>query len=152
MNGAGSLVSSNSMYNNRTIEIEEMFDGGYYPEKRLWVAVVLTALTEYQDSCQRAALAWKVHNGKPVNRVFLSTLQAIRKDCGTAWFRQICMIAGVDQKTVFKKFDSYDEKHGILDIRFTERDEIVSRYYIEKIKNKQHRIRTKCKGKRLRSA
>ena len=65
------------------------------PEQRLWCAIILSALTEYET------LLRSRNSSKP-----------LRKQCEGAWFRHVCDCAGVEHSVVIRKLDQLDAKYG----------------------------------------
>lgn len=102
------------------------------PETRLWCAIILSTLVEYQEWLQRISSAWH-RDQRPVPRGYLYAVQCIRKQCGNEWFVNICELAGVSLHQVVRRFDSLDREFCIASIPFEEAMErIVSPWELRK--------------------
>lgn len=112
-----------------------------YPEQRLWTAVLLATLTEYEMTLKRIKEAWRM-TGRPVSRNFLMELYSIRHECRHEWFRHICEMANWPPERILGKFNEFDKQYELSSVKFSATDNAVTRYQIRKIKD----------AKRLRKA
>ncbi len=117
----------------------EPFDNDGYPETRLWAAVVLQSINEYEHLLQRIQGTWLSSN-RPVNRAHYEALANVREQCKSTWFVQVCELAGFDQLSVLNKFSNLEKMYGLINVVFTEQQSVVSRYMREKQRRSLYRV------------
>lgn len=106
---------------------------GYCPERRLWCAVIISAMEEYIEWLSRINTSWAVHQ-RPVNRNFRFSLMHIRKQCKTEWFHMICEMADFSVDRVARKFDALDREFCLSQIPFEDEPErFMSQWALRKI-------------------
>ena len=111
-------------------------EAGFYAERRLWCAVVISTVEEYVEWLNRINNSWNVHQ-RPVDRSFKFSLHHIRRQCKTQWFQIICEMADFSADRVFRKFNELDKEYCIEQIPFQDEPErFMSQWAIRKI-NKQ---------------
>jgi hypothetical protein len=101
----------------------------YFPERRLWVAVILAAITEYEDQLTHISKLWFADK-KPLSHFFINSLRMIKHEVYHDWFRHVCDLADIDQSHIIRKIKNLDLEHKLSEIRFLEQDANVSRFKI----------------------
>lgn len=89
------------------------------PELRLWLAVIIMTVCEYEEMLNRIVNTWKKYR-QPINRLRLNELYSLRFECRNPWFDYICEMANISPAIVFRRFDRLDEKYAIHSIKFTD--------------------------------
>lgn len=112
-------------------------DGGYYPEKRLWVAVVLETLAEYEAQLNQIKQI-RQSSVQPVNRIFFFAIKRLRYECDHSWFKNICWLADIDPARVYAKFDELDIKYKLRKTNFTEIATVIPRERMGRVR-REHR-------------
>lgn len=106
---------------------------GFYPERRLWCAVVISTIEEYTEWLGRIQNAWSLSQ-KPVDSGFKFSLQHIRRQCKTEWFESVCGMADISADVVAKKFDQLDKEYCLKQIPFQDEPErFLSQWALRKI-------------------
>lgn len=106
------------------------------PENRLWMAVLIAAITEYEDLCVRIESSWN-REQRPVNPAYRYALERIRQECDTAWFRAVCDMANVPRATVMRKLDQLDKDHCVRAIPYADQPPpTLSDWQRRKLRNK----------------
>lgn len=111
-------------------------DGSVFPEKRLWTAMILNALVDYELKLTNIQNMW-LATKKPVGQWMHVELRILRYEMEHDWFKQICVIADQSYIAVIKKLDAMDEEYGLRKILFTDDDTRVTRYQINKLKSQK---------------
>lgn len=110
-------------------------DEGTYPERRLWTAVVLFAIVEYEEQLRHIRKLWDADR-KPVARFLLSALQKLRYEIRHPWFARACDLAERDQRDVVRRIRTLDQQYGLAEIEFTDQESRITRYQTEKAKKR----------------
>lgn len=97
------------------------------PERRLWAAVVVTALEEYEDWCRSAEKHWRMWNS-PVPIAYYHELQDMRRHCMHRWFGVVCALADVEQEWVIARFDSIAKEYCINSLPFDHGGELLTEW------------------------
>lgn len=99
----------------------EMEDGEYptYPERRLWSAVILATIHEYEEWLLRIESTWN-NRQQPVNLSYFQALRIIRHECGNDWFAHICEMAEIAPDLILTKFDRLDREYCVRSIPRTD--------------------------------
>lgn len=92
-------------------------DIGMYPEQRLWCAVILEALKEYEEYLQRISIVARTTK-QPVDSTYRRGLAAIRRECAHKNFEFICELAQIPFKQVQTRFDRLDKEYCLSSIQF----------------------------------
>jgi hypothetical protein len=108
-------------------------DGSIYPEKRLWTAIILFALVEYEDILKHIQKLW-TSNKKPVSRHFHTQLRMLRYEIEHSWFQNICDIADQPHVSVLGKLKHLEDTYGLKSVNFSNDDTRITRYQIRKNK------------------
>lgn len=109
-----------------------------YPEMRLWAAIVLNTVAEYELWLRRMQTDWLLNKGKLIRRSLYITLKDIEKEVRHSWFDQVCELAGVSQDIVINKLAQLDKQYGLLNMRFTDSPEFISEYAMRKARKRQY--------------
>lgn len=89
------------------------------PEVRLWAAIVLVTVEEYEEWLKRIQSAWLMH-GQPVRWEYAWTLRRLRYEINHQWFRSICDHANTEHSAVRKRILELEAKYGLHNVRFAE--------------------------------
>ena len=116
-----------------------------YPEQRLWTAIILFTIQEYEDTLALVKKLWTTENG-PVSKYYLQTIRSIRYECRHSWFGHICEHANFHQDVLLKKMKQLDMQYGLAEVEFTDEDNVVTRYQVRR--SMQARDRRGMKVKR----
>jgi len=107
-----------------------------YPEKRLWVAVVLATFDEYEEWVLRICKIWQTQ-GRPISEAYFDELRRIRRECHNHWFARICELADVPLTRVFDRFDEIEKDCGLSGVpHTTDNCRVISRWFIRKSRKK----------------
>lgn len=120
MNAMSNLIAFPGVRNQTVIQLEADTVESY-PEQRLWCAVIMSALDEYQDCLQRISSSWHTHQ-RAVNRNYLEVLRNVRKSCDTPWFGMVCELADISPHRVIQRLDSLDREFCLSAIPFETED------------------------------
>ena len=110
-------------------------DAGTYPEKRLWVAVVLFALVEYEEQLKHIRKLWDAER-KPITRFLLSSLQKLRHEIRHPGFARACELAEREQADVIRRIRALDKQYGLAEVEFTDSESRLTRYQADKAKKR----------------
>lgn len=105
-------VESRSM-----LRMDDVEECPTFPECRLWQAVIIHTIDEYEGWLKRIQANW-LRWGQPVDRAYYHMLQTIRHETAHAWFAHICCIADIPQSRVLKKFSQLDKQYGLINVVF----------------------------------
>lgn len=97
----------------------------YYPEERLYLAIIIQAICDYESNLQRIQAAW-LKNGEPVERNHADNLRVIRYECQGNGFQNFCLLADVPISKIFRKFQTLDKQYGLINVKFTDHDRIIT--------------------------
>ncbi len=112
-------------------------DGGsVFPEKRLWTATILNAITDYEEQLRNIRSIME-KTGKAPGQWMHSELRILRYEIEHDWFKQICLTADQSHGAVLYKLDALDKQYGLREIIFSDDDTRVTRYSINKAKRQQ---------------
>lgn len=100
-----------------------------YPERRLWVSVILYTITEYEAHLRAAAQIWKTR--RMPGRQAQLTIRNIRYEVLHDWFRHVCDLAGFEQTDVVRKIRALETQYGFAEIQFSGADG-PTRYAVRK--------------------
>ncbi len=89
------------------------------PELRLWVAIVLVSLEEYENWLKRIQAAWLMR-GQPVSYDYGSTIRRLRFEMEHPWFRHICDLANREHCDVISRLTVLEKKYGFHNVQFAE--------------------------------
>lgn len=89
------------------------------PELRLWVAIVLTSIEEYEGWLKRIQTQWLLH-GQPVAYEYGSTIRRLRFELEHEWFRHICDLANREHCDVIARIASLEKRYGFHNVRFAD--------------------------------
>lgn len=106
-------------------------NGGYYPERRLWAAVIVETLAEYEEQLRRIKYCREA-SPHPVNRIFFQAIKRLRYECEHAWFQNICWLANVEPSSVYVKFDELDAKYQLRRTNFTDMATVIPRERLDR--------------------
>ncbi len=93
-----------------------------YPERRLWCAVIISTMEEYEEWCIRIHTGWHVKQ-KPVSGSYKFAIQHIRRQCKGEWFQTICELADFPASRMSARFDQLDKEYCIAVIPFEGEDQ-----------------------------
>jgi hypothetical protein len=128
---------SNTNYGNDTDSYSYYTDTSATPEIRLWLAIILQALTEYQEWLHRIQQQWLLH-GEPVDGTYANTLRRVRYECEHEWFKHVCDLADISHDAFMRKLIDFEKTFGLCNVRFTDvGGEIMSAYSEKLIKRKR---------------
>ena len=113
----------------------ESENSGGFPEIRLWAAIILNTLHEYEGLLTTIQTSWQIRK-RPVNRLHLHGLNNIRRECADPWFRHVCDMAGTVASKVIAQLNKLDERYFLKDYEFTPRASIVSIYSLSRHKRR----------------
>jgi hypothetical protein len=99
--------------------VEVASTGEDFPEMRLWKAIVIQAIHEYEEWLGRIQREWLKY-GEPVDIKLYNTLQLVRYECTCHWFRYVCDMADVEHEQVMRKFIQLEKHYGLINVRFGE--------------------------------
>ena len=108
---------------------------GTYPEKRLWTAVILYALTEYSEQLIHIRKLWDAER-KPVARFLLSALQKLRYEMRHPWFGHMCDLAERDQSSIVARIKMLDKQYDLAGVEFTDAEDHITKYQTDKAKKR----------------
>lgn len=106
---------------------------GYEPERRLWCAVMISAIDEYTEWLHRINVQWNSFN-RPVNPDYKFSLKHIRRQCRSEWFQAVCEMADFSPDRIFAKFDALDREYCLHQILFADESErFMSQWALRKL-------------------
>jgi hypothetical protein len=116
-------------------DFPESDEGDYrnYPERRLWVSIVLFALQEYEDTLAMVQKIWS-ETRAPVSKFYLQNIRELRYEMQHDWFTYICDLGDISQHQVLRKIKQLDLKYKFADVEFTREGYFVTRFQLKKIK------------------
>lgn len=89
------------------------------PEKRLWVAVILQTVAEYEEWARRIDRFHAVMKTEvPIE--FQEALEVVRRECMHQWFQHVCDMAEVRPSQVFERFKVIDRDYCVNHVPFAE--------------------------------
>ncbi len=103
-----------------------------YPERRLWVSIILFAIQEYQDTLALIQKQW-TSSKAPVSKYYLQCIRSMRHELRHEWFNHICDLADVSQHQVLRKIKEFDFKYGLAEVEFTDEDTMVTRHHMRRM-------------------
>jgi hypothetical protein len=106
-----------------------------YPERRLWMAIILHAITEYEEQLRHIQKLWKADR-KPVSKHLLTFLRGLRYEVRHDWFRHVCDLANIDQSHVISRIKQLDEQYHVAQVKFSGEDTMATRYQLMKAKKR----------------
>lgn len=106
-----------------------------YPERRLWCAVVINLLHEYESWLQRIMLLWQTEN-KPVPAALHNEIKDMRKHCTHRWFGVVCALADITQSMVIARLDRLDKDYCLASISFDETEQVIAYWRKRNLKRK----------------
>lgn len=116
------------------------FENEGYPEQRLWQAIILATLNDYEEWCRRIESSWN-HMQQPVNRDFKYALDGIRRECTDKWFQQICDLAQIARPSIFRQFDKFDKEYCVNVIPIASQPfQVLSEWQARKNRHKQLKL------------
>ncbi len=103
-----------------TNEVEEidMSPALIYPEQRMWAAVALLLIEDYEVKLTEAHRIWFDNKRKPDSGILL-TLRQLRRVAGSPWFRTVCEYVNVHEDHITTKLDKLDKAYELEKIQFT---------------------------------
>lgn len=104
-----------------------------YPEQRLWTAVLLFSIQEYEEHLIRMWKVWEADR-RPISKHFLSHIRGIKYEIQHEWFQHICDMAGRDHRAILWKLKQLELKHRFSEIKFSDQDTSVSRYQLRRMR------------------
>lgn len=119
----------------RAFEMEPT-PGSYFPENRLWCAIVLQAIADYECSLSRIVRKWS-RTREALDAVFYYTTMEIRRECTHRWFAFVCEHAGVRVSDVLRRLTLLDETYCLRHIKFVGTDRALSERKIRGIRNRR---------------
>lgn len=114
-------------------EIEDDADCANYPERRLWLAVIVQALEDYEGLLQRIESAWN-QTRRPVNRQLWIEACEVRRHCEHSLFEAICEHAGIPHRRILLKLNHFDREYCFNVIPVETRAEIRSAWQIRQFR------------------
>lgn len=118
-------------------QLSPEFDTGpLYPERRLWIAVIVQALVEYEELLRNIHKTWEAFR-RPIHRSFYWSIRQIKHEAQDPWFGHICDMADVSQAVVVQKLSALDKKYKFGEVEFTDDHAVPTRYYIRKHKKER---------------
>lgn len=105
------------------------------PEKRLWVAVILASVQEYEEQLQVIHKMWSADH-KPIAKQFQNQLKMLKYEMSHEWFRHVCEMADWDFYSIRGKLNALEEKYRLDEVEFTTEDSVILRFQIKKLRNR----------------
>lgn len=87
------------------------------PEVRLWAAIIIRTLHEYEYWLFNAQQAWLEFH-EPVHPHYAMNLREIRHELTHVWFGHICDNADIDVCAVMKRICRLEREYGFINIVF----------------------------------
>lgn len=106
-----------------------------YPERRLWTAVILSAVLEYEQQLQHIQKLWTATH-RPLAKGLLNHLRSLRYEIRHDWFRHVCDLADIDQSHVVRRIRELDQRHLLHEVKFTDEDTLPTRYQMRKARKR----------------
>lgn len=103
----------------QSIRMEGFIADHKIPELRLWVAIVLVSIEEYEEWLKRIQSAWLRH-GEPVSYEYGATIRRIRFELEHPWFRHICDLANREHSDVLSRLTQLEARYGFHNVRFAD--------------------------------
>mgnify|MGYP001616459402 CR=1 FL=1 len=112
--------------------VQEPIDApAIYPEKRLWIAIILNTVYEYEDQLKVIQKLWGAGGSrKALSKHFLTSLRSIEYEVRHEWFNHVCDLADFDQARVIRKLKELDTEYKLSQVTFAAEDHIVTRYQV----------------------
>lgn len=96
-----------------------------YPERRLWLSVVIQAIADYEGACYRIESTW-VKTQRPVARELHLELESVRRQICHEFFNTVCDLAGIEHVVVLGKVKQFDWDYSIAAIPCDPHGEVLS--------------------------
>lgn len=123
------IVVRGKRVRNPEMEIEDGEQS--FPERRLWAAVVLQALEDYEDLLRQFESYWnKVQ--RPVQYQLWCEACAIRRHCQHELFQTICEHAGIDYGRVVRKIRQMERDYCFASIPHETSGTVYSEQWFER--------------------
>lgn len=106
-----------------------------YPERRLWIAVILFAIEEYREQLVHIRKLWDA-DGRPVSKQLLLSLRGTKYEMQHAWFGHVCENADIDQSHIVRKVRELDQEFRLDEIKFAASDAGVSRMSVRRMRKR----------------
>lgn len=98
-----------------------------FREQRLWAAIVLATITEYENWLRRIEQIWR-ETERPVFAELFQEVEQVRRHIEHDWFWHICDLAGVQYLSVTKALDKLDREYCIGSIPRDATGELIPRW------------------------
>lgn len=101
-------------------EVEEidMSPALIYPEQRMWAAVALLLIDDYEVKLKEGHRIWFESKRKP-DAGILTTLRQLRRVAKSPWFRTVCEYVNVHEDHIENKLNALDKAYRLEKIQFT---------------------------------
>lgn len=111
--------------------VEDDGAGGTFPERRLWIAVIVYSMTEYEEQLKHIKKLWDAER-KALPRQLLNVLRVLRYELRHEWFGHVCDLAEIAQSHVLTRIKALDKQYGLAEIEFDETLTMPTRYQMRK--------------------
>lgn len=106
-----------------------------FPEKRLWIAIVVTAINDYVDQLKHIRKLWDADH-RPVSRHLHRLLRTTKYEISHKYFGEVCENAGITQDSVVKHLNHLEKEYCLADVRFSLDDSVISRIALRKARKR----------------
>lgn len=108
-------------------------------ETRLWSAVIICALREYELWLRDIRTIW-LARGEPVHKSYGTMLRDTQRELRHDWFRHICDLADVPHSTVMRKVVCLEREYGIINVTFADNGEELPLWKLQALHRGYHRV------------
>lgn len=106
-----------------------------YGEQRLWTAIIVMALQDYEGQLVHIRKLWD-GDKRQVPRYLFQALRVLRYEIQHEWFAHVCFLAEQDHSTMVAQLKRLDEKYKLSEVQFTDSDNPITRYQLRKAKKR----------------
>lgn len=93
-----------------------------FAEQRLWAAVALQLIDDYEAVLRKVNMIWFEKRAK-VSHHHLMTLRQLQREAKGAWFQLVCEHINVHGSHVLRKFQQLEKQYKLSEVQFTANDE-----------------------------
>lgn len=124
-------------YTKGKVPEAEVESRAVYPEQRLWTAIILMAVQDYEDQLIHIRKLWDADH-RPLSRHLLHFLRVLKYEAQHDWFRHVCDLADLDQDHILNKMKEMDFKYKLSEVKFADTDHSITRYQLRKTRKRQY--------------
>jgi hypothetical protein len=104
-----------------------------YPERRLWLAVIVQALADYEDLLRKVESAWN-HLQRPTQRQQYLEVKQLQRHLADPLFELICEHAGIAVEKVARKVRRFEKDYCFNAIPVEDDAPVLSDWQMRKVR------------------